>query len=57
MQVLTQKQDQDTRHPDSILADLFWIFVVDSSTKYKRITKEEKDPKGPYAISTLQLSY
>ena len=49
--VLTQNQDQDTRSLDSILADLFWMFVVDSSAKYKRITKEE-DPKGSYAIIT-----
>ena len=45
--------------PDSILADLFRIFVVESSAKYKRITKEVKDPKGLYAIdrcSTKLLS-
>ena len=27
-------------------------FVVDSSAKYKKIRKGEKDPKGPYAFNT-----
>ena len=27
-------------------------FVVPSSVKYKKITKEKKDPKDPYAINT-----
>ena len=52
MYILAQNQDQDTGSTDSIFADLFWMFVVDSSAKYKGITKEEKDPKGPYAINT-----
>ena len=32
--VLTQNQDQDTGSPESIFADLFWMFVGDSSAKY-----------------------
>ena len=34
MWVLAQNQDQDTRCPDSIFADLFWVFAVDRSAKY-----------------------
>ena len=47
-----ENQDQDTESSKSIFADLFLMFVVNSSPKYKRITKEEKDPKGQYAINT-----
>ena len=48
-----RNQDQDTGSPDSIFADLFWIFVVDSSAKYtQELNKKKKDPKGPYAIDT-----
>ena len=33
---LLKDQDQDTGSPDSIFTNLFWIFVVDSSAKYKK---------------------
>ena len=36
-------QDQDTGSPDSIFADLFWMFVVDSSAIYlKELEKKRR---------------
>ena len=31
-----KNQDQDIGHPDSVFADLFWMFVIDSSAKYTK---------------------
>ena len=43
-----------TKKPKSLLNTGRFILncVIDSSTKYNIIAKEEKDPKDPYAINT-----
>ena len=53
-----KNQDQDTGCPDSIFADFFWIFVVDSSVKIQKNNKRKKDPKGsPFDPSPLICNF
>ena len=51
--VHTQNEDQDTGSPDSnIYRFILDVYSWQLSKIYRRITKEERDPEGLYAIKT-----